>query len=130
MHYYASPRHEKLYRNVTCGKDYPAGTLAALYLLTAKRKLWKCFRKAVDNQGIEWAAGRGIDVGWDGFNLERAALSLCKPTGMQVSLHDLADPVMFPQELLRLVFTAIWIARNDPHATKEIMIKKGKLTAC
>jgi len=129
MHY-ASPKHEKLYRNVTCGKDYPAKTLAALYLLTAKRKLWKCFRKAVDNHGVEWAAGRGVETGWDGYYLEKAARSLSKPTTMQVSLHDLTDPVMFPQELLRLVVAAIWIARNDPKASREIMIKKGRFILC
>ena len=82
----------------------------------------------MDNHGVEWAAGRGIETGWDGYYLEKAARSLSKPTTMQVSLHDLTDPVMFSQELLRLVVAAIWIARNDPHATKEIMIKNEFLT--
>ena len=127
---YASPKHERLYRNITRGKDYPAKTLAALYLLTAKRKLWKSFCKAVNNQGIEWAASRGIDTGWDGYSLERAALSLSKPTAQQISLHDLTDPVQYPQELLRLIVTALWISRNDPRATQEIMIKKGKISLC
>ena len=145
MHY-ASPKHERLYRNITRGKDYPAKTLASLYLLTARRKLWKCFCKTVSNDGVDWAASRNNDAGWDDYSLERAALSLSKPTAQQrvrnapgelfsqtalaVTLHDLTDPAMFPQELLRLVVTALWIARNDPKATKEIMIKKGKLTAC
>jgi len=129
---YASPKHERLYRNITRGKDYPAKTLAALYLLTAKRKLWKSFCKgAVNNQGIEWAASRGTDAGWDGYSLERAALSLSKPTAMQVSLHDLTDPAEYPQELLRLVVTAIWIARNDPKDIAQIIIlKKGKKAIC
>ena len=130
MHY-ASPKHERLYRNITRGKDYPASTLASLYLLTAKPKLWKSFCKAVNNQGIEWAGSRNIDTGWDGFNLERAALSLSKPTAMQVPLHDLIDPVEYPQELLRLVITAIWIARNDPKDIAQIIIlKKGKKAIC
>jgi len=129
MHY-ASSKHERLYKNITRGKAYPASTMAALYLLTAKRKLWKSFCKAVSNQGIEWAASRNIDSGWDGYSLERAALSLSKPAAQQVPLHDLTDAVAYPQELLRLVITAIWIARNDPHATREIMIRKGKLEKC
>ena len=129
MHY-ASPKHERLYRNVTNGKNYPAKTLASLYLLTARRKLWKSFCKTVSNEGVDWAASRNIDCGWDGYSLERAALSLSKPTAQQIPLHDLTDPVVFPQELLRLVITALWIARNDPKSIKEIMIKKGKLTAC
>ena len=128
--YFASPKHERLYKNITRDKDYPAKTLASLYLITAKRKLWYSFCKAVNNQGIEWAASRSCDTGWDGFNLERAALSLYKPTAQQMPLHDLADPVEYPQELLRLVITAIWIARNDPKTTREIMIKKGKIIAC
>ena len=143
---YASPKHERLYRNITRGKGYPAGTLAALYLLTAQRKLWKSFCKCVSNQGIEWAASRNIDTGWDGYHLERAALSLSKPTAQQrvrnapvehfsqaalaVTLHDLTDPAVFPQELLRLVITALWIARSDPRSTKEIIVKKGRFFAC
>ena len=127
---YASPKHERLYRNITRGRDYPAKTLAALYLLTAKRKLWKSFCKTVNNQGIEWAASRNIETGWDGFHLERAALSLYKPTAQQVPLHDLTDPAEYPQELLRLVITAIWISRNDPKTTREIICKKGKIIPC
>ena len=130
MHY-ASPKHERLYRNITRGKDYPAKTLAALYLLTARRKLWKCFCKTVSNEGVDWAASRNIDTGWDGYSLERAALSLSKPTAQQIPLHDLTDPVEYPQELLRLIITAIWIARNDPKTTREIMIKKeGRFAIC
>ena len=130
MHY-ASPKHERLYHNITRGKNYPASTMAALYLLTARQKLWKSFCKAVSNQGIEWAASRNIDSGWDGFNLERAALSLSKPTAMQVPLHDLADPVEYPQELLKLIVTAIWIARNDPKDIAQIIIlRKGRKAIC
>ena len=88
---YASPKHERLYRNITREKNYPAKTLATLYLLTAKRKVWKSFCKAVNNKGIEWAASRNIETGWDGYSLERAALSLSKPTAQQISLHDLTD---------------------------------------
>jgi len=130
MHY-ASPKHERLYRNITRGRDYPASTLASLYLLTARPKLWKNFCKAVNNQGIEWAASRNTDTGWDGYSLERAALSLSKPTAMQVQLHDLTDPVEYPQELLKLVVTAIWIARNDPKVTKQIIIiREGRKAIC
>ena len=129
MHY-ANPKHERLYRNVTNGKNYPASTLASLYLLTARRKLWKSFCKTVSNDGVDWAASRNIDSGWDGYSLERAALSLSKPTAQQIPLHELTDPAVFPQDLLRLVVTAIWIARNDPKSTKEIMIKKGRFAIC
>ena len=128
--YYASPKHERLYKNITRDRDYPASTLAALYLLTARRKLWKSWCKCISNQGIEWEDSRNMDTGWDGYSLERAALSLYKPTAMQVPLHDLTDPIEYPQELLRLVVTAIWIARNDPKVTREIMIKKGRFFAC
>ena len=145
MHY-ASPKHERLYRNIVRGKSYPSSTLAALYLLTAKRKLWQRWRQGVNSQGIDWAVSKNLDPGWDGCALERAALSLSKPTTQQgvrnapgehfsraalaVTLHDLTDPVEYPQDLLRLVVTAIWIARNDPKATQEIMIKKGRFAIC
>jgi hypothetical protein len=55
MHY-TSPRHERIYRNIVRNKGYPAATLAALFLLTADRKLWHCWHKAVSNQGVDWAA--------------------------------------------------------------------------
>ena len=129
MHY-ASSKHERLYKNITRGKDYPAKTMAVLYLLTAKRKLWKSFRKAVNNQGIDWAASRNIETGWDGYSLERAALAIAKSTAQQVPLHALTDTAEYPQELLRLVITAIWIARNDPAAIKNIIVKKGMPTPC
>ena len=65
--YYASPKHEKLYRNVIRGRDHPSETLATLYLLTAKRKLWLRWCRSVSNRGIDWQAGRSIEPDWDGF---------------------------------------------------------------
>jgi hypothetical protein len=129
MHY-ASKKHERLYRNVARGRGYQSRTLAVLYLLTAQRKLWKSFCKTVSNEGVDWAASRDFGPDWEGYCLERAALSLSKSTAQQVSLHDLTDPVEYPQELLRLVITALWIARNDPKATQEIMIRKGRIAIC
>ena len=106
--YYASPKHEHLYRNVIRGKDYPCKTLAALYLLTAKRKLWlRWYNKAVSNQGIDWQAGRDIDPGWDGIYLEKAAKSIAGKENMQVTLQDLLDYKDYPHELFRLVVTAL-----------------------
>ena len=128
--YYASPKHERLYRNITRGKAYPASTMAALYLLTARHKLWKSFCKTVSNDGVDWAGSRNIDTGWDGYSLERAALSLSKPTAQQIPLHALTDAAEYPQELLRLVITAIWIARNDPATIKTIIVQKGKPAPC
>lgn len=84
----------------------------------------------MSNQGVDWAASRNIDTGWDGYSLERAALSFSKPTAQQIPLSDLANPTEFPQELLRLIVTAIWIARNNPAAIKTILSTKGKTTIC
>ena len=128
MHY-ASPKHERLYKNIIRGKEYPAKTLAALYLLTANRKLWKSFCKAVNNNGIEWEAGRGIDTGWEGYYLEQAAKSIAGKDNLQVTLHDLLDYKDYPHELFRLVVTALLIARCEPKATREILIRKGLITA-
>ena len=130
MHY-TSPKHERLYRNIARGRGYRPHTLAALFLLTAHRKLWKNWcNGAVNNAGIDWSAGRSTDPGWDGDALQAAALSIAKSQVPQVTLHQLADPVEYPQELLRLVITALWIARNGPKSTKEILIKKGRLAIC
>ena len=129
MHY-ASPKHERLYRNVTRGRGYRSNTLAALYLLTAKRNLWKNWAKAVSNQGIEWTAGRGVDSGWEGYSLERAAQAMTMPCAQQITLRDLTSRVDYPQELLRLVITALWIARHDPKASQEILVRKGQKSTC
>ena len=129
MHY-ASPKHERIYKNVTRGRGYPANTSAALYLLTARPKLWKSFCKSVNNQGIDFAVSHNIDVGWDGYYLERAAQSIAKSTAQQITLHDLTDRTECPQELLRLIVTALWIARHDPRATRNIMIQKGRQIIC
>ena len=129
MHY-ASPKHEKLYRNVIQGRDHPSETLAALYLLTAKRKLWLRWCKAVNAQGINWKAGRAIDPDWEGFYLEKAAKSIAGKDNQQVTLHDLLDYRDYPHELFRLIVTALVIARCEPKATREILIRKGLITPC
>ena len=77
MHY-ASPRHERLYRNIIRNKSYPSRTLASLYLLTVDRKLWRRWCQTVSNQGIDWTSARRTEVGWDGYFLERAALWIAR----------------------------------------------------
>jgi len=127
---YANPRHERLYRNVARGRGYRSHTLAALFLLTAHRKLWKNWCKAVDSKGIEWAAGRDSDPGWDGYALQRAALSINKSQARQVTLHQLADPAEYPQELLRLVITALVIAREEPKVIQDTFIRRRRGITC
>jgi hypothetical protein len=131
MHF-SSPKHERLYRNTVRNKGYPAGNLAVLYLFTANKKLWHCWRLAVNSQGIEWAASRNVgDPSWEAYFLEQAALSLVRNGKTQVTLHDLVDQINYPQETLRLVITALWIARNDPRTiTKIVICKGGKLIIC
>ena len=126
MHY-ANPRHSRRYRNIISGKKYSSRTLAALYLLTADRKLWNNWRLAVNSAGIDWSASQNTDPDWDSYHLEQAALSIARQALHQVTLHDLADPINYPQELLRLIITALWIARNDRKPITEIIINgKGK----
>jgi len=124
---YTSPRHERLFCNLAHGKDHSSHTLAAIYLLTARRKLWKKWQHAVTNRGIDWHFGHNIDTGDDGYHLECVARSLASSSAMQVSLRDLADSINYPDSMLRLVITALWIARCDPVAIKEIsQEKRGK----
>ena len=106
MHY-ASPKHERLYKNIIRGKEYSAKTLTALYLLTANRKLWQRWCRSVSNQGVDWQAGRDIDTGWEGYYLEQAAKSIAGKENMQVTLQDLLDYKDYPHELFRLVVTAL-----------------------
>ena len=124
--YYANARHARRCRNVMRGKKYGPRNLAALYLFTADHKLWQRWRQSVNSEGIDWSAGKNIDLGWDGYSLEKAALSIAKHSAVAVTLHDLADCADYPQELLRLVITALWIARNDPKNITEIIIEKEK----
>ena len=112
MHY-ASPKHERLYRSITRGRGYPAHTLAALFLLTARRKLWKNWCSgAVSNAGIDWSAGRGADAGWDAYYLERAARSIAGEKKL-VTLNDLLDRKDYPTELILLILTALLLARGE-----------------
>ena len=73
MHY-TSPRHERLFRNVARAKSHTPHTLAAIYLLASKKKLWKRWQRAVTNQGIDWDDGCRIESGWEGYHLERAGI--------------------------------------------------------
>jgi hypothetical protein len=131
MHY-ASPKHERLFLNVIRGRGYPSSTLAALFLLTSHRKLWKKWQRAVSGQGIDWAADRNIDPGWNGGALQDAALSIANHnTRQQVPLWKLADSVEYPREQLRLVITALVIAREDRDVITEfITSKKGTKPTC
>ena len=129
MHY-ANPKHERLYRNVTRGKGYPASTLATLFLLTANRKLWRRWCRAIGAQDIDWAASKDIDPGWDGYYLEQAAKSIASRDNKQVTLHDLLDCDAYPHELFRLVVTALVIARCELKAAREILIRKGLIAPC
>jgi len=129
MHY-ASPKHKRCYRNTLRGKQYPSQAQAALYLLTADRKLWRRWHLAVSGgRGIDWEAGRGTDPGWDGTALEKAARCIAGNDKKQVTLHDLLDRADYPQELLRLVVVALIIARNDPISADAVILKKGRRTA-
>ena len=122
---YASPHHERTYRGITRNKGYPSTTLAALFLLTSNRKLWRCWHKAVNDQGINWAAGRNRDPGEHACFLEQAAISIACYGKPQVTLHDLTSSVDYPSESLRLIVRALWIARTDRDViTKIITFKK------
>jgi len=112
MHY-ASLRHARRFRNVTRAGRYPPRTLAALFLITSSRKLWKNWCKAVDSKGIEWAASHGADPGWDAYHLEQAALSLACHDHPQVTLYDLTDRGNYPTELIVLVLSALLLARGE-----------------
>jgi len=113
MHY-ASPKREHLYRNLTRGRGYRPHTLAALFLLTARRKLWKRWcAGAVSNAGIDWTAGRDIETGWDGFYLERAARSIAGQEENPITLHNLLSHTDYPTELILLVLTALLLARGE-----------------
>ena len=125
MHY-ASQKHERTYRNVIKGHRYPPRTLAALFLLTADRRLWRHWRRAVTVQGIDW----NIDIprpfsGWDADYLEQAALSLVRYKHPQVSMYDLADCGAYPTELILLVLNALLLAR-DERTPKFRNRKRGK----
>ena len=92
--------------------------------------LWLRWCKAVNNHGVDWQAGRAIDPDWEGFYLEKAAKSIAGRDNQQVTLHDLLDYGDYPHELFRLVVTALVIARCEPKATREILIRKGLITPC
>jgi hypothetical protein len=149
--YYASPKHKKIYCNIICGKSYTSETLAVLYLLTADRRLWKKWRLTISKQGIDWTAGKSTEPGWDCYFLERAAKTIAGEDGKQggrnvlgeyfpqdssqrpgppaVTLHDLLDYRDYPHEMFRLVVTALVIARCEPKVTREILVKRGLITA-
>ena len=130
MHY-ASPKHERTYRNLVRNKGYPSTTLAALFLITSDRRLWRCWHKVVNDQGINWAASRDRNPGEDAYFLEQAAISIACFGKTQVTLHDLLSTVDYPSESLRLIVRALWIARTDRDVvTKIITMKKGEPIAC
>ena len=131
MHF-ASPKHERTYRNVIKGHRYPPRTLAALFLLTADRRLWRHWRLAVAGQGIDWTTDVSHpDYGWDVDYLEKAAISLVRYERPQigkatqaVTLYDLADCGAYPTELILLVLSALLLARDERRP--KFRNRKGK----
>ncbi|MDR0532234.1 MAG: hypothetical protein LBG83_09275 [Oscillospiraceae bacterium] len=130
MHY-ANNRHARRYRSAVRGKTYSPRTLAALFLLTADHRLWPRWRAVFAGESVDWQAARRGEVSWGGYFLECAALSIARCGHPQVTLHDLTDQANYPQETLRIVITALWIARNDPRTIiKFVICKGGKLVTC
>jgi len=116
--YYASSKHEKVYRNVIRGKDYPCKTLAAIYLFTADRRLWQNWRLTLSDAGVDWEAHKPVDRGWSCYFLQQAALCIAGKGAAEVTLQDLLDYKDYPHEMFRLVVTALLIARCEPKASR------------
>jgi hypothetical protein len=115
---------------VTRNKSYPPRTQAAIFLLTADQQLWRKWRKAITDAGVDWLAGRSSDVGWDGGALEEAARSIALCSAVQITLHELADRNSYSLKLLGLILVALAIARNDLKAPREIYYGKGVPGTC
>ena len=79
------------------------------------------------SQDIDWEARRPIDPGWNGIALEKAALSITGKGDAQVTLRDLADSASYPKEVMRLIVTALVIARAEPREIQETIIKKRRI---
>jgi len=125
MHY-ANPRHARRCRNVMRGKNLRSQTLAALYLFTADGKLWNRWRLALSGQDIDWDARKPIDPGWNGIALEKAAMTIAGKSMEQITLRDLTDCCNYPKELMRLIVTALVIARAEPREIQDIIIMKKR----
>ena len=126
MHY-ANKRHERRYRSVIRGKDYQSRTLAALYLLTFDYRLWYYWRPVfAEQQPIDWKAARTSDPDWDAYYLEQAARDIACHECRNLPLFELADRGSIPLKVLRLIVTALAIARCDPAEARATIVKKRR----
>ena len=129
MHY-ANKRHERRYRSVIRGRDYQSRTLAALYLLTFDYRLWYYWRPVfAEQQPIDWKNDRYSGPEWDALHLEQAARDIACHSSKKLQLFDLADRGSIPLKVLRLIVTALAIARCDPKEARDEIIRNRRRAA-
>ncbi|MCL1952751.1 MAG: hypothetical protein FWF60_07990, partial [Oscillospiraceae bacterium] len=110
---------------------YPPRTLAALYLLTYDYRLWYHWHSDfAEQQAIDWQTDRPTGPGWDAYYLAQAARDIAGNGRGKTTLSDLVNRADYPHDVLRLIITALAIARNDPKEVKETVLKKGRFVTC
>ena len=102
---YKNETHQLIYKTylIASPYKYPKKSLAAIFLLSADRELWRRAKKVIDKKKIL--------LGTYAFALLHLASDICDGT-QYVSLRDLADPYLISDLTYMLIVEAIAICRD------------------
>ena len=110
---YKNETHQLIYKTylIASPYKYPKKSLAAIFLLSADRELWRRAKKAIDKKKIFFDRIDKKGLGTYAFALLHLASDICDGT-QYVSLRDLADPYLISDLTYMLIVEAIAICRD------------------
>ena len=113
-------KHRQIFQNyIRRQKHRPSAYhLAAVYLLTADKTLWKQVRGAFRDGKADLSAVHLCGIQPDAYALFRAAKELLTGEPM-VGLSELAERDIIRPWVLNLIFQAILLSRGEMKATME-----------
>lgn len=110
--YYKNKTHQRIFeeqvnRNPSkCSNHY----LAALYLLTADRVLWNAAKHVIERKEIDFAQIRPKEFTTNGYTVFIVAKDIYDGE-THITLKDICDRYLVPDQLFELFVTAIHICR-------------------
>lgn len=110
--YYKNKTHQRIFEEQVnrnpckCSNHY----LAVLYLLTADRELWNAAKRVIERKEIDFSAIRPKEFTTNGYTVFIVAKDIYDGE-THITLKDICDRYLVPDQLFELFVTAIHICR-------------------
>lgn len=110
--YYKNKTHQKIFEEQVNGNPCkcPNEYLAALYLLTADRELWRAAKYEIERKVIDFSKIRPKEYTTNNYTVFIVAKDIYHGE-THITLKDICDRYLVPDKLFDLFLTAIQICR-------------------